>query len=149
MTDPFTNPADPCGTCGVSLAYHDNRRTCRDPKPLMDTKPSVDMKQGIKLDTGKPPLDLVEAHFIEDVGRVLLFGADKYSPNNWQKGMSLGKCLAGVLRHTYAMLRGEHLDPETGLSHAAHAACGLMFAHYYIRNGMLSVPDDRFGKGFV
>jgi hypothetical protein len=102
--------------------------------------------QGIKKDEGKPALDLIDAHFLEDVGHVLGFGARKYEPDNWKRGMALGKCLAGVLRHTFAILRGEYADPETGLSHAAHATCGLMFAHFYIRTGAVSVPDDRWAK---
>ena len=101
--------------------------------------------QGEKKDDGKPPLDLIDAHFIEDVARVLLFGAKKYDLNQWQKGMSLGKALAGVLRHVYAMLRGEMTDPETGLSHAAHATCGLLFTHYFWRTDGFK-PDDRFKK---
>ena len=99
---------------------------------------------GIKHDSGKPALDLIDAHFVEDVGRVLAFGATKYTPDNWKAGMAMGKCLAAVLRHTYALLKDEYLDPETGFSHAAHAACGLMFVHYYARLKMFRVPDDRW-----
>lgn len=118
--------------------------------PLEGIKPAetapVSPSQGIKKDTGKPALDLIDPHFIEEVGRVLAFGATKYEPDNWRRGMALGKVLAGVLRHTYAMLRGEYVDSETGLSHAAHATCGLMFAFHYVRTGQLSVPDDRWLK---
>jgi len=32
-----------------------------------------------------------------------------------------------VLRHVYAYADGETLDLETGISHAAHARCGLAF----------------------
>jgi len=102
------------------------------------------MGTGIKKDTGKPALDLVDAHCLEDVGRVLAFGATKYSTHNWQRGMALGKVLAAVLRHSYAILRGEYLDSETGMQHTAHAICGLMFVHYYIRTGQTDTPDDRW-----
>lgn len=102
--------------------------------------------QGLKFDDGKPPLDLIDAHFLEDVGRVLGYGAKKYDVNQWQKGMSIGKAMAGVLRHCFAILRGEYLDPETKLPHMAHATCGLMFVHWMIRNGKLNVPDDRWGQ---
>jgi hypothetical protein len=103
-------------------------------------------KQGIKLDTGKPALDLIDPHFLEEVGQVLTFGARKYEPDNWRRGMFIGKALAGVLRHVVAILRGEHRDPETGLQHAAHATCGLMFVFHYIRTGQTSTPDDRWTR---
>jgi hypothetical protein len=103
-------------------------------------------KQGIKFDTGKPALDLIEPFFELDLGQVLTFGALKYDVDNWKRGMSIGKALAGVKRHINAISRGEYTDPETKLQHAAHAACGLMFIHYFVRNGVLDVPDDRWIK---
>ena len=103
-------------------------------------------EQGQKVDTGKPAIDLIDPFFVEDVAGVLTFGAVKYDLNQWQRGMAIGKAMAGVLRHCFAILRGEYTDPESGKPHAAHAACGLMFVHYFIRNGMLNVPDDRFKK---
>lgn len=103
-------------------------------------------KQGIKHDTGKPALDLIEPYFELDVGSVLTFGAMKYEVDNWKRGMSIGKALAGVLRHCNAIKRGEFFDPETKLQHAAHATCGLMFIHYFVRNGVFDVPDDRWVK---
>ncbi len=100
--------------------------------------------QGIKYDAGKPALDLIDPEFELAVGRVLSYGAQKYAIDNWKRGMSLGKALAGVKRHINAISRGDFNDPETGLPHAAHATCGLMFLDYFIRNDMLTVPDDRF-----
>ena len=38
----------------------------------------VYMSDGMKFDNGKNRLDLVEPEFIENVGKVLTFGADKY-----------------------------------------------------------------------
>ncbi len=116
-------------------------------EPLCDyhSIKSVASAQGIKHDDGKPPIDLIDAHFIEDVALVLAFGARKYSVDNWQKGMAVGKALGSVLRHTFAVLRGELKDPETGISHLAHATCGLMFTHYFLRTNNVK-PDDRWGK---
>ena len=108
--------------------------------------PEMTPKQGIKKDDGKPALDLIDPEFELDVARVLTFGATKYDVDNWKRGMSLGKALAGVRRHVNAIARGEFTDAETGLQHTAHAACGLQFLHYFIRNGMLDTPDDRWAK---
>jgi hypothetical protein len=98
---------------------------------------------GIKHDVGKPPLDLLDADALEEVARVLDFGARKYEPNNWRRGMAVAKALGGVLRHVFAILRGEERDPETGLLHAAHGMCGLMFVAHYQLKGIVK-PDDRF-----
>jgi hypothetical protein len=49
---------------------------------------------------------------------------------------------AALLRHLFAWWRGEELDPESGLSHLAHAGCCLMFLMEYRRNGWGT--DDRF-----
>lgn len=106
--------------------------------------PAPGPPQGKKNDAGKPALDLIDPYFIEEVGQVLAYGARKYAPGQWMAGMALGKAAAGVLRHTYAILRGEYDDPESGLSHAAHATCGLMFLHSFMRRGMFDVPDDRW-----
>lgn len=35
--------------------------------------------------------------------------------------------LAAALRHVFAFIGGEDKDPETSLSHLAHASCCLMF----------------------
>lgn len=104
------------------------------------------VKTGQKKDDGKPALDLIDPYFLEGVGHVLTFGAKKYELNQWQRGMAIGKAMAGVLRHCMAILRGEYTDPESGRQHTEHAACGLMFIHYFIRNNMLTTPDDRFKK---
>lgn len=103
------------------------------------------LKQGIKNDTGKPAFDLIEPHFLEDVAKVLTVGAKKYDVDNWKRGMSLGKAMGGVMRHLWAVLKGEWLDPETGLSHLAHATCGIMFIHYFKRTDGFK-PDDRWTK---
>ena len=103
------------------------------------------MDVGIKNDADKPMFDLLDPDALEEVARVLTFGARKYAPDNWRKGMSVRKCIAGVLRHVFAILRGEYRDPETGLLHSAHAICGLMFVTHYLLKG-IEKPDDRFAQ---
>lgn len=81
---------------------------------------------GAKLDSGKNRIGLVLSGFaraITAVARVGTYGAEKYSDNGWTQ------VAAGKQRYTDAMWRhllreaeGEHLDTESGLPHAAHAA---------------------------
>ncbi len=72
-------------------------------------------------------MDLLDTTAIEQLAKVLTFGAQKYAPNNWRKGISKCRLIAAVMRHMFAYLGGQDKDPETGLSHVAHAMCGCMF----------------------
>jgi hypothetical protein len=74
-------------------------------------------------------MELLSHHFIEGVvSTVLAFGAKKYGEHNWRKGISQSRLIGAALRHTFAFLRGEDKDAESGLSHLYHAGCCLMFA---------------------
>jgi len=86
-----------------------------------------------KHDNGKPMVSLVETEFILGVAQVLTFGAKKYDIDNWKnmEEKDLRRIKDSALRHTLAYTSGELLDPETGLSHAYHASCNLMFLDYF------------------
>ena len=89
---------------------------------------------GQKDDKEKNRLDLIEPEFIEGVGKVLTFGADKYEPNNWQKVEDAkDRYYAATLRHLIAWRKGEKTDPESGLSHLDHVACNIMFLQHFER----------------
>lgn len=67
------------------------------------------------------PYDLVPFQEITDAyARVAEFGAKKYGPWNWAKGLPRVQLLGSLLRHAFAYLRGEDYDRETGLLHADH-----------------------------
>ncbi len=87
-------------------------------------------EQGIKNDAGKPDFTYISYELLEQVALVREFGAKKYSRSNWKKGFLVTRSLAAVLRHIFAFLRGETNDPESGLSHLAHAVCGIEHAIY-------------------
>lgn len=86
-------------------------------------------------------MDLVPVALIDEVAAVLTVGAQKYGDNNWRGGMRWGRPYAAALRHLYDWWRGEDMDPETGLSHLAHAVCNLAFLIEYQRLGV--GEDDR------
>lgn len=87
----------------------------------------TDKLTGKKHDGGKAPIALISSTFIFEVAKVLQFGAGKYDPWNWKGGFKWARVASAVLRHIFSWLGGEDKDPETGLSHLAHASCGLMF----------------------
>ena len=84
--------------------------------------------KGMKFDQEKPRYDLLPAGAIDDLAKILTFGANKYAPNSWQEVENgIERYRAALLRHTFAMQRGEILDPESGLPHSAHAMCCAAF----------------------
>ena len=86
------------------------------------------MSDGIKYDSAKPRMNLLPPKAIVEVSKVLTFGAEKYDAENWRKLDDLqNRYTAGALRHIFAHMDGEQLDPETNLSHLAHALCCLLF----------------------
>lgn len=99
------------------------------------------MSETKKFDGEKPALAFLPTEPLEEVAEILDFGAEKYGRNNWQIGTSWMRFASAALRHLFAWIRGEDLDPETGKSHLAHAACNLLFLMWYQRHG--KGEDDR------
>jgi len=103
------------------------------------------MKEAMKFDGGKPPIDLVDQELILEVAKVLDFGAKKYEAHNWKIGIPISRYYSAMQRHMLSWNNGEDLDPESGLNHLSHAACNLMFMLYHTKNS--PKLDNRF-KGF-
>lgn len=82
---------------------------------------------GVKFDGEKPRMDLLDRYAMEQLAAVLTFGAKKYTSHNWRKGLQYSRLVAASMRHIQAFNDGEDNDPESGMSHVAHAMCCLMF----------------------
>lgn len=80
---------------------------------------------GKKFDQEKPDMSLLSPFALEEIAKVMTYGKQKYGANNWRSGLSFSRLIAAVMRHLNAYQKGEMVDPETGLSHLAHASCGL------------------------
>jgi len=94
----------------------------------------ADFKQknkAVKADEGKLRYDLIPPEALEDLARVLTYGANKYTDNNWQQGLKWSRVFASLMRHMWAWWRGQDLDEESGLPHLAHAACNVFFLSTY------------------
>lgn len=104
----------------------------------------MNLVEGTKYDDGKLPLDLWSPDALFATAEVLAFGAYKYQPYNWAKGIKYSRVFSALLRHLWAFWRGEKLDKETKLHHLAHAMCCLMFLLHYEMNRRKYRPfDDR------
>ena len=89
---------------------------------IVNPKPQLG---GVKHDQGKPDWSLLPIGPTEEVVKVFTFGKAKYSAWNWTKGFAWSRPLAAALRHIFAWSAGQDKDPESGLSHLAHAICCL------------------------
>jgi hypothetical protein len=97
---------------------------------------------GIKKDTGKPAMSLLDRYALEEIASVLRFGATKYHAHNWRGGIRFTRLTDATLRHMFAFIDGENTDPETNISHIAHASCCLMFLLWMVKHR--PDLDDRY-----
>lgn len=79
----------------------------------------------IKHDTGKPRPGLIPPGFLLDVAAVMAHGAAVYGDRNYRDCPDPERYIDAAFRHLLAYHAGETHDPDTGLSHLAHAACCL------------------------
>jgi hypothetical protein len=83
---------------------------------------------GRKDDSGKLDYTLLPIKALDEVVKVLEFGEKKYGRDNWRSVPNAEpRYLGAALRHVFAMVKGEVFDTESGLPHAAHAVCCLLF----------------------
>ena len=92
------------------------------------TEPKYDPTEGRKFDAGKTEYGLLPPFILEEIAKVMTFGAQKYERDNWRY-VDDGKrrYFDALQRHVWAWKRGETYDPESGMHHLAHAGCCLMF----------------------
>jgi len=88
------------------------------------------MAEAMRFNEGKVQWALVHFKSLEPMVRVLEFGAKKYAPNNWKKGLPDRQVMESMQRHLAAMIDGEENDSETGLPHVGHIMCNCMFLSY-------------------
>lgn len=84
-------------------------------------------EKGLRYNEGKRKWSLVDFDALSGMVEVLEFGACKYAPYNWKKGLPTTEICESMLRHIFAYLNGETVDPESGISHVGHIQCNAMF----------------------
>jgi len=90
------------------------------------------MNEGLKQDQGKDRWDLLPYSAVEQVVKVLSFGANKYGDENWKKVENLDqRYFAASMRHEmkykHSVDRDDANDDESGLHHLAHKICCDLF----------------------
>jgi hypothetical protein len=84
--------------------------------------------KGVKYDGSKLRYSLIPLDSLQEVVKVLEFGAKKYAPDNWKYvDDAQARYWDAAMRHIVAYKLEDKTDSETGLSHLAHAICCLLF----------------------
>jgi|SRR5690606_27850134 len=87
------------------------------------------------------PAPKLDPQIVFEAAPVLAFGAKKYSPGGWERGVEFTRVASAGLRHALAY---GTLDGESGLPHAGHLACNLLFAATFEARGeRYASQDDR------
>jgi hypothetical protein len=97
---------------------------------------------GKKHDQGKQPIHMIPEDAILGMAEAFAYGAKKYNRFNYKNGLDYTRLTDSLMRHTLAFLKGEDIDPESGLHHTK-----LMLANTAMLEFMrLHKPehDDRY-----
>lgn len=86
-----------------------------------------DKPGGTKHDGDKVRMELLPFYALEEIAKVMTFGAKKYAAHNWSKGIDFSRLQGAAMRHLSSWSKGEDTDPESGLSHLAHLGCCVLF----------------------
>lgn len=96
----------------------------------------VDLTKFQKFDQRKPRMELIDPESLEELAKVLSYGAEKYEDENWRLGVNDPKgekrVIGALMRHLTAHQKGELFDPETKLLHVSHLFCNAMFLVWFI-----------------
>ena len=86
------------------------------------------MNHGNKHDDRKLDYSLMPWKPLDEVVKVLMFGAIKYGRHNWKLvSDAKRRYLSAAYRHINAHAEGIANDEESNLNHLAHAICCLIF----------------------
>lgn len=88
-----------------------------------------------KNDSGKLKWSLLPFKELEDVVKVLMKGAEKYTPDNWKKCDDVNRYKDALMRHVVAYIEGQKIDSVGSggddLPHLAHAICNCLFLMWF------------------
>lgn len=72
---------------------------------------------------GKIRYDLLPSYALERIANIFTFGAKKYAPYNWRKGMPWSECEASLRRHLQAYANGEDYDYDPNCKGCQEGKC--------------------------
>ena len=100
--------------------------------------------KGLRYNEGKVRAELLPSNALHRVAKVFTKGAEKYSPRNWESGMSWSTVLASLKRHLLDYEAGFDIDPDDGLPLIDKVATNALFLVEY--SDTYPQGDDRQKK---
>lgn len=96
-----------------------------------------------KFDENKRQWHLLPIEALEALIEVLEHGAVKYGERNWRTPpyFTRERLTDALRRHQAAIDKGQLVDPDSGLLHAAHAACMALFQLQYEIQGWFGATE--------
>lgn len=98
---------------------------------------TVKKDKALRYNQGKLKWSMVHFKSLEPMVKVLMYGANKYSRDNWKKGLDRQEILDSMQRHLAALIDGQEIDPESQLEHIGHLMCNCMFYSYFHGEGSI------------
>lgn len=101
------------------------RESQREPEPLVPPfGPNGELPNTLELgeracrsDPTKLLFQLIPPEAEKALATILTYGAQKYAPRGWEKGLPWSETIGSLRRHLNAFMSGEIIDPESGLPH--------------------------------
>ncbi|MGE3582878.1 MAG: dATP/dGTP diphosphohydrolase domain-containing protein [Hyphomonadaceae bacterium] len=95
-----------------------------------------------RIGAAKAPISCIPAPVIFEIGLAMMEGARKYGRHNWRAAdVRASVYYDAAFRHLAAWWEGEDIDPQSGISHLAHAMASLAILRD--ANGRRALIDDR------
>lgn len=142
-----------CPHCKLECEWVDGRCTCCGgdntqvftPKDRREVKNQGRSDTPFHFDAGKPRTDQLPPEALIAVANVFGYGAAKYGEDNWrdyENEWEYRQLYASTLRHLFAWVQREDIDPESGLDHLSHAAANILMLITLVSRG--AGKDDRW-----
>lgn len=100
---------------GYVFVDHNGYASAPFPTPAVDRR-EMD-RRAVKDDSGKLHWHLLPTRPLQELIKLLMFGAKKYEPHNWRRGFDYSRCFDALMRHLEAWWQGEDIDAESGCHH--------------------------------
>lgn len=92
------------------------------------------LQLGERKNDNKTQFSYLDLESMEDMCKVLEFGAKKYARDNWKKGFPVSSIIDSLMRHLNEIMKGNLIDQESSLPHYAHIQCNAMFLAFTLKN---------------
>jgi len=134
VQEPYVVGAKFVSDFDLELIAIEKERKAQTAEKVVESPTVTKTEQADRYNTGKLDWSLVDFEALQPMVRVLMKGAEKYSPDNWKRGLPMKDMFSSLMRHMVAFMSGQDNDAETGESHLGHALCNLMFMSWMLAN---------------